>query len=429
LSPQAAETPPAALPRERRAAALDWLARGPFAMGAAALQGSMNYAIVLWLSFSAGLAETGAYRTLFSYYSLLALATMFESNKVFLRAAVDGDREAGTAVFANRLVFGFAAFLVVLAAWGIDRAVGGGCVPGVLVPIALISALVYPFDLYIADLQAGRRFQRLFLVEVAKYALALGTFVALFASGAGITGAVLGQLLVLGACNIAFFVIHSRRRVRFRSIPGRWGAMLRSPAAGQARTYSFANMFPASLEHLDKLLVGQVFGLAFLGVYTLAYSTGRFLYNTLKPALYIYYRRFVDRMPGWALLRRVSAAFTVLGLICAAAFLLLVEFVPGMARFGDGRWVTVILFLGYGLGILHAVYSQAFALNKESVAGHSFKAHALATVASAGFLVAALLSRPAVALVLLALQYPIRDGLSVLLMDRYRRRAVSSPEA
>lgn len=397
-------------------------------MAAAALQGSMNYAIVLYLSFGASLAATGAYRTLFSYYSLLALATMYESNKVFLRAVVDGDREAGTAVFANRLVFGFAAFVVVLAAWGIDRAVGAGWVPDVLAPIALISAIVYPFDLYIADLQAGRRFQRLFLVEVVKYALALGSFVALFAGGAGVPGAVLGQLVVLGACNIGFFFLHSRGRVDFGSIPGRWGAMLRSPAAGQARTYSYANMFPASLEHVDKLLVGQVFGLAFLGVYTLAYSTGRFLYNTLKPALYIYYRRFVDEMPGWRLLRRVSGAFTVLGLLCAAAFLLAVEFVPGMARFRDGRWVTVILFLGYGLGILHAVYSQAFSLNKESVAAQSFKAHALSTAASIVFLLAALVSRPAVALVLLALQYPLRDGLSVLLMDRYRRRASSSRE-
>ena len=33
------------------------------------------------------------------------------------------------------------------------------------------------------------------------------------------------------------------------------------------------------------------------------------------------------------------------------------------------------------------------------------------------------LSRPAVALLLLALQYPLRDGLSVLLLDRYRRGA------
>lgn len=409
----------------RRARARDWLARGPFAMAAAALQGSMNYAIVLYLSFGASLAATGAYRTLFSYYSLLALASMFESNKVFLRAAVDGDRDASTAVFANRVVFGFGAFVVVLAAWGLDRAVGGGWVPGVLVAIALISAVVYPFDSYIADLQAGRRFQRLFLVEIVKYGAALGSFVALFAGGAGVANAVLGQLIVLGLCNIGFFFLHSRARVAFRAIPGRWRAMLRSRAAGQARTYSFANMFPASLEHVDKLLVGQVFGLAFLGVYTLAYSTGRFLYNTLKPALYIYYRRFVDRMPGWAMLRRVSAGFTLFGLVCAAAFLAAVELVPEMARFREGRWVTVILFLGYGLGILHAVYSQAFSLNKESVAGHSFKAHALATAASVVLLVAALLSRPTVALVLLALQYPLRDGLSVLLMDRYRRGAAS----
>jgi hypothetical protein len=34
----------------------------------------------------------------------------------------------------------------------------------------------------------------------------------------------------------------------------------------------------------------------------------------------------------------------------------------------------------------------------------------------------ALLSSPPVALVLLALQYPVRDGLTVLLMNHYRSR-------
>lgn len=415
-----------AIPRAPRATLLGRLARAPFAMAAAALQGAANYAIVLYLSFGAGPAATGEYRTLFSWYGLLALASMFESNKVFLRAAVDGDRAASTAVFANRVVFGSGAFAVVLAAWGVDRAIGGGWAPGVLLAIALISAIAYPFDCYIADLQAARRFRRLFGVELAKYGAASGSFVALFAGGAGVANAVLGQLAVLGLCNVLFFLVHSRGRVDFGAIPEGWRAMLRSRAAGQARTYSFANMFPASLEHLDKLLVGQVFGLAFLGVYTLAYSTGRFLYNTLKPALSVHYRGFVDRMPGWETLRRAAGGFTMLGLACAAAFLLAVELAPAMARFREGRWVTVILFLGYGPGILHAAYSQAFSLHKESVAAHSLKAHALATAASLLLLVAALLSRPAVALLLLALQYPLRDGLSVLLLDRYRRGAGSA---
>ena len=62
----------------------DWAVRGPFAIGAAALQGGMNYAIILYLSFAHDLAATGAYRTVFSYYGLLSLASMFESNKVYI---------------------------------------------------------------------------------------------------------------------------------------------------------------------------------------------------------------------------------------------------------------------------------------------------------------------------------------------------------
>ena len=70
--------------------------------------------------------------------------------------------------------------------------------------------------------------------------------------------------------------------------------------------------------------------------------------------------------------------------------------------------------------MLHALYAQAFALNHQSGAGQALKAHLLATMASLILLGCALASPPATALVLLALQYPLRDGLSVLLMAHYR---------
>src|SRR5690606_21263964 len=136
-------------------------------------------------------------------------------------------------------------------------------------------------------------------------------------------------------------------------------------------TYSIANLVPASLEHIDKLLVGWVFGLEFLGAYALAYTTGRFLYNSLKPALYIYYRRFVDRMPGWRLLRFVGAGFTLFGIVNATIFVLAIIYVPEMHRFEMGAPATVILFLSYGIGIVRAIYGQAFALNKDSDARHT----------------------------------------------------------
>lgn len=408
----------------RRAAAMDWLAKGPFAIAAAALQGSMNYAIVLYLTFAANLTATGEYRTLFSYYSLIALACMVESNKVFIKSVVAGDRDGTTAIFANKLVFGTGTLVVLSAVWGVGRLLGRHWLPDVLVVIAAISAVIYPFDLYISNLQAGRRFRRLFLVESVKYGSAFATFIGMVAGGWSVTSAVLAQLCVLGACNVAFFLLHSRGWVAFGTIPGRIVALIRAPAASQARTFSFANMLPASLENVDKLLVGHVFGLAFLGVYTLAYSTGRFVYNTLKPAMYVYYRRFVDAMPGWPLLRRVALIFTVLGAVNAAVFLVAIEYIPALAAFRAGRWATAILFLGYGIGILNAIYSQAFALNRDSIASQALVATVQSTGVSLVILAVALASPPATALILLALQYPVRDGLSVAFREQIARRAM-----
>jgi hypothetical protein len=90
--------------------------------------------------------------------------------------------------------------------------------------------------------------------------------------------------------------------------------------------------------------------------------------------------------------------------------------------FKAGASATVILFLSYGIGIMHAIYGQAFALNKDSDARHALHASILATLASLIVLGVALASPPYAALPLLALQYPLRDGLSTWLMAHYRHR-------
>lgn len=417
--------PAAPPPVNKRKSLLDWLARGPFAIAASALQGGMNYLIVLWLSFGQSLAATGEYRTLFSCYSLVALVMMQESNKVFIRASVSGDKEAGAALFVNKLAFGLVAIVLLLLVWLAGQMTGTPWVAGSILPVVAVGVFVFSFDFYIAELQAHRRFKTLFVAEAVKYGGALLVFVGLFRMTDSVPQALIGQLCYMGVCQIGYFFLFARKQVRFDQIPGHIRALLRSEPAVQARTYSFSNMFPASVEHVDKLLVGWVFGLEVLGVYTLAYSTGRFLYNILKPAMYVYYRKFVDAMPGWALLRKVSLFFSALGLAMTLAFNLAIELSPSARAFEQGRWVTSILFCGYGIGIVHAVYSQAFSLNKDSVAGHAFKAHMLATMASLVLLAVGLALPASIALILLALQYPVRDGLSVFLMDRYRRAAAA----
>jgi hypothetical protein len=406
----------------RRAVVLDFLAKGPFAIAASSLPGAVNYFIIVYLAYGESLSDTGLYRTLFSYFSLLGLASMFESNKVFIRSIVADDHEATTALFANRVLFSTAAFLAVAALHGIGHAAGGPTIPVDLVLIAGLAAIIYPLDSYISLLQARDRFSLLFISECVKYGLALGVFLLALSLGADVRTAVLAQLGSMALCHAVFFSLTVRTFIDFGQMAGRFAGMIRSASARQARTYSFANLFPASLEHVDKLLVGLVFGLEFLGVYTLAYSTGRFLYNSLKPALYIYYRRFVNTMPGWKLLRIVSLIFTLLGILCSAAFLLALATIPEMMMFKAGASATVILFLSYGIGIMHAIYGQAFALNKDSDARHALHASILATLASLIVLGVALASPPYAALPLLALQYPLRDGLSTWLMAHYRHR-------
>lgn len=412
------------VPPSRMRIARDWLAKGPYAIAASTLQGGMNYVVVLYLSFGSSLAATGEYRTLFSLYALLALTSMMESNKVYIRSVVTESADAATALFANKLACSVLGAVAVAGGWGIGRVAGWIESTDLYFPaIALLSAAIYPFDLYIAHLQAKRRFRALFATESVKYLGALGIFLVVYRLSGSVGMAVTAQLAAMSLCTIAFFAIFARRWVRPAQALRQFYGKLRSQPAKEARTLSAANFLPASLEHVDKLLVGWFFGLTVLGAYTLAYSTGRFLYNILKPAMYVYYRRFVDRMPGWPLLRRVGLAFSLLGLGMSAAFLVALARVPEMAKFESGRWATVILFCSYGVGIVHAAYSQAFALNKETNARHALSANALATLASAVLLGSALVSQPPVALVLLALQYPLRDGLSVLLMERFRRAA------
>jgi hypothetical protein len=394
----------------------------PFAIAASALPGAVNFVITVYLAYDAGMAETGEYRILLSCFMLLGLAAMMETNKVFIRSIVADDHEATTALFANRLLFTLGAFLLVGLGYLVSEALGLHKISLAVVAVAALSVIIYPLDSYQSLLQARGRFNLLFVSELVKYALAFAAFVVGIEFGLTVTQATIAQLCMIALCHIAYFALVTRTFVDFGLVRRRLGAMLKSGPAKQARIYSYANLVPSSLEHIDKLLVGLVFGLEFLGVYALAYTTGRFVYNTLKPALYIYYRRFVDRMPGWRLLRFVGVGFTLFGIVNAAIFVLAILYIPEMHRFTSGAAATVILFLSYGIGIVRAVYGQAFALNKDSDARHALWAAVQATMLSLALLGTALLSPPPVALVLLALQYPVRDGLTIFLMNHYRSR-------
>lgn len=409
--------------RRKMVKARYFLRHAPSSIAASSLPGVMNYFIILYLVFSAGFEATGNYRIFYSLFSLVGLGSLIETDKIFIRSIIAGDRKAMTVLFFQRLGFAVATFLAVLMIYFVGAGLNIVIIPPPLVWIAAFVMIIYPLDLYRAVLQVRREFHRLFTRELVKYFAAFCGFIIMVRAGYGIEQAVMVQFSVIAFFHLIYFLSIACSFIDFDLVRRKFDTPINDRSARQARIYSFAGMLPASLEHVDKLLVGWVFGLEFLGIYALAFSTGRFVYNCIKPALYIYYRRFVDEMPGWVLLRNIASIFTILGITSAMIFLLAVASISGLDRFRAGSIVTVILFLSYGIAMVRATYGQAFALNKTSDAGHAWRASVWATCVSLLLLGLALISSPSIALVLLALQYPVRDGLSVALLAGYRRRA------
>jgi len=397
---------------------------GPFAMAASSLPGAVNYVAILYLTYLSSAAETGRYRLLFSWFALYGLASVFESNKVFIRSIAENDKSSTVGLFVTRLIFSGAAFVVTLGVWAVGLAIHRP-VPGELVWIALIALFFYPANAYQSYYQVKSWFMLFFASELVKYGVALVVLLAMLHFGFSIVQAVLAQFVVMAAFHLIFFGFSVATFIDWQTIAGGWRQMLFSPASREAQSLSLANFLPSTLEHVDKMVVGAVFGLQTLGLYTLGFSTGRFIYNALKPALYIYYKRFVSRLPTQGLLWMLGIGFSAFGALLSIAFLMAVASIPALAPFRGTQMVTIILFLSYGIGMVDAVYLQAYSINKDTESNHILIANTLASVACLGlFGVAALLTGP-VALALFALHYPLRHGLSVSIVSLLSRRSVA----
>ena len=396
---------------------------GPFAMAASSLPGAVNYVAILYLTYLSSATETGSYRLLFSWFALYGLASVFESNKVFIRSIAEGDKSSTVGLFVTRVIFSGAAFLITLALWAVGHAIHRPIVPGELVWIALIALFFYPANAYQSFYQVKSWFMLFFASELVKYGVALVVLLVMLHLGFPIVQAVLAQFVVMALFHLIFFGFSVGTFLDWQAIASGWKSMLFSPASREAQSLSLANFLPSTLEHVDKMVISAVFGLQTLGIYTLGFSTGRFIYNALKPALYIYYKRFVSRLPTQRLLWMLGIGFSAFGALLSIAFLAAVARIPALAPFRGTQMVTVILFLSYGIGMVDAVYLQAYSINKDTPSGHILVANTLASVAClALFGIAALLTGP-VALALFALHYPLRHGLSVGIVSLLSRRA------
>lgn len=407
----------------QREAILHFLRHGPFAILASSMPGAVNYIAILYLTYTHSAADTGVYRLLFSYFSLLGLASVYETSKVFIRSIAEDNHAATIALFANRVTFSLGALVVVTVLHFVFPLFGHPeWMPVEVVWIALISLFFYPTDSYQSLYQVKHWFLLMFGTEALKYGVALAALLGMLHFKVPLVQAVLIQFMIMAAFHVVFFSLAVGHFIDLKVLFGRFRELLFAPAAREARTISVGNLLPGMLEHVDKMMVGAVFGLQTLGIYTLGFSTGRFIYNALKPALYIYYRRFVDRMPTGKLLIWVTIAFTLFGALLSAVFLGAVHFIPVMAKFKAAQAVAVILFLSYGVGMVDAIYVQAYAINKATNSQHVLVGNTIASIACLALFAAAAFCPAPIAIMMCAMHYPLRHAASVLIIRQLRRR-------
>ena len=402
--------------------------KGPLAIYASSLVGVVNYFIVLYLSFAYSAEATGTFRLIISVFMLVNLFAVYESSKVYVRSVAEGDKGAGASLLVNQLGFSAAILAVCALATLVDAMFNSGALlPKQLLVVAVISAVYMPTQCYMAFFQSRRWFLGLAVTETLKYGSALLAFMVSIWSGLETTHAVYAQLSAMAFWNVLLFAIFARQFINFSLIRERTLSLFRDKAAGDARVISLSVLVPGTLEHMDKLLLAATHGVAAVGVYTLGYSTGRFLYNTLKPATYVFWRGYVDTMPSPRILGMTFLGFTAFGACLALLFLALVEFVPGMGIFREARSVTIILFLSYGISLTDAIYTQAYSINKDRSSRDLLIANTLGGLISMALIVgSAFIATTWVAMIGFALHYPLRHFAVVMILwrlDAKNRRA------
>jgi O-antigen/teichoic acid export membrane protein len=393
----------------------------PLAIYTSSLPGLVNYAVILFLSFGSSVADAGQYRLMMSCLALSGLLTVQESSKIVIRARAEGDDRSIGAIFALRSIFAAVALVLLLAVFAYDTTIGGGRIPVDIVLVAALAAVFYPTDIFIPYLQSERRFGRLAVWSTLKYALAFGVFVGLVWAGVSVRVASLVQIAAMLAVHlvvVAFVVGFAT--LKYRREPGA-PSLFRRGDVRESLVLSLANLLPSSLEHVDKLVIGAFFGLETLGLYTLGFTTGRFVYNTLKPAFYIYYRHFVDNLPKTRLLWLVFASFTVFGALAAAGFWFLVDGVGMLAKLKGTEAVVTILFVSYGIAMVDAVYTQSYGINKNAKSVHLFVANVLICLVCLAMFAASTLTTAATAMIVCAMHYPVRHLGTIVILSALRR--------
>jgi O-antigen/teichoic acid export membrane protein len=398
-------------------------------LAASTLPGLVNYALIVFLAYSVGNAGAGEYRIFYSIFAITGIVTLLESGKIVVRGVSAGDPSAIAAAIAARIFFVLALAPVALVLSGLAYWMSPGMlasIDGHVVAAIGFGLLHFITDSWMARLQAEERFGRVLALAVAKHAGSLAVFAVFWFSGAGVPTAALAQFAAMTLFNVVAFMALIRPLLKGAASLASPRRVLARPEASEALTLSAATALPNALEHLDKFVIGAVFGLEAVGLYTLCVSTGRLLYNGLKPALYIYYRRFTLRLPSGRALTTAFVAFTLFGVLCAAAFYLAVANIGVLARFRGGEAIATAVFLAYGVAMADSILTQAYAINAQSRSGHLFLANLIAGTASLGCY-GLLIGLPvASALIGFAAVYGFRHAVTLVVLLGLRRRQISN---
>ncbi|MGB4057728.1 MAG: hypothetical protein WBK77_06565 [Alphaproteobacteria bacterium] len=397
----------------------------PLAIITSSLPGFVNYAVILLLSSLYTMEDVGHYRLLISYFALMGLFSFLESSKIQIRIHALEDEKASTALFFMRL-YGIGIATVIVAALAIFESVCHiNILPRGLLTVSLLACVYYPTDLFFSLLQAQRRFSLLAGLSLLKYGAALVVFVALMGLGSSVFFATAMQIISMTAFNIAYYLIWAGRTLaRNAAQSANPLKLVAMPHTRESFTLSLANWLPSTLEHADKMIIGYFFGIETLGLYTLAFSTGRFIYNSLKPAFYIYYRNFVEKLPPRRLLAAVMAVFTLFGMGLSAAFYVGTFYIPFFTKFQGGEAVVYILFLSYGLAMTDAIYTQSYGINKDAVSRHLLYANiTISLFCLSMFAFCVFVPRP-MALIICAMHYPIRHAGTLYFLSRLKNKTI-----
>ncbi len=383
----------------------------PYSMMGNALPGIVNYVVILYLFAFNTAEDAGVFRIMTAVLGMFGVLSLFEMGTVYVQKVVARDTLAMIALFTARVVITLAGTLVfVLIHFAVFRDPSAISYFGLL---GVFAALKFPGNLFVSVNQALKRFRTSFWINLAAYGGGFAAFVLAIRTTGDIEFATyifVGLSSLVGF--VAFFWV-----IREFGFVANFGTAIRQFRLHDLRDAvmaSLSQLVPHSLLHVDKLILAQITGPAFVGLYSLGFSTGRLILNLIKPGYYIFFSRFVEKLPTVRSLMLVIAFGTMSGLGIAAALYVAVFPLKLTPMPWEAFGVAMVILPSYGLALANSIYTHAVILNRHADTMHVLKANIWAALAVAGLFALLPQVSPVMAIMIAAGWFPLRHLISFL---------------